>query len=386
MKTAETAKTDISQLHRIEYEASPDIVVSAPGMVRLMGEHTSDSDGMYLAFPFDRRVAVAVSARRDSSMRFYAADLNERKRTNVANLKYKREDRWANFMKGALSVFCSNGGSSKGFNVTIAGDVPQGLGLGSSAALLCASVRAAALLADADAGDESVERAALAINRGYFEKPSRIAEYAAVVRAREGSVALVDAKKGSVELLPEPFAGMKLVLTDSRVPRPPVDDELSERAADCARGLAMLGGKGGKTLRSFTVGDLDELMGVMPEHVRRHCTFFIEEVQRVKEARDAIKSTDLQSLARLLNKSQAGLRNHFEVSCPEVDWLVKRALEIPGVHASRMTGKGFGGCTLTMLDQSALEEYRKRLEEYERIFGFKPVAWEINQGTGMSSD
>jgi galactokinase len=84
-----------------------------------------------------------------------------------------------------------------------------------------------------------------------------------------------------------------------------------------------------------------------------------------------------------MNKSQAGLRNNYEISCPEIDWLVKRALEIDGVLTSRMIGKGFGGCTLSVMRSAALPEYLSRLEEYERIFGFKPNALEIFIGAGM---
>jgi galactokinase len=385
MNAAEGARMDISQLHRIEYEASPDVVVNVPGVVRLLGEHTVDADGMYLGLPYDRSMSVAMSARRDSSLRFFAADLNERKRTNLGNLKYKREDRWANYIKGALSAYLDGRPGTKGLNVSISGDIPQGLGLGSANALLCASVKAAATLSGAPLEPAALEQTAAEVMKHYFERPARSAEYSASLRAEASSLLLVDAYDARCERLDAIFSKAIVLLCDSKVPRPPVDDELRSRIQNCAKALATLGG-GARGLRSYTIEDLDEFMGRMPEYVRRHATFFIEELQRIKDARESIVRKDLPALSRILNKSQAGLRNHYELSCPEIDWLVKRAIEIDGVLASRMVGKGFGGCTLTILLEDALPEYRKRLEEYERIFGFRPVVWEIKPWHGADAN
>lgn len=377
----------IDQMHRLEYETPPDVVVSAPGCVRLIGEHTTDADGLMIAFPLDRRVSVAISCRRDSSIRFFAADLNERKRTNLSNLKFKREDRWANFVKAAMTSYLGDSSGAKGYNITISGDVPQGLGLGSATALQCAAAKAAALAAGFDPKPADLAQAIVDTDRSYFERHTRVSDFISTLAASDGDLSFVDALRGTAESLPSIFGTKRLLLTDSRVPRPPLDSELRMRSADCMSGLELMRGPGTtRSLRDFGIEELDEYMGIMPERVRRHCAFFVEEAQRVLEAKDAIVHNDLGSFAKALNKSQSGLRNNYEISCPEVDWLVKRAMEIPGVLASRMIGKGFGGCTLTILDESAMADYRSRLEEYERIFGFKPNALEISVGAGMISE
>ncbi len=373
----------ITQLHRMEYETSPDVVVSAPGCVRLIGEHTIGADGLMLAFPLDRRVSVSVSSRRDTSIRFFAVDLNERKRTNLSNLKYKREDRWANYIKAALAAYSAESGGGKGFNITVSGDIPQNLGLGSAVALQCAAIKAAALTAGFDPGPSDLARKLAESDRSYFEKQSVAATYLATLAASEGHFVYIDALRVSSESIPSLPDSTRMVLTDSRVPRPPLDKELKQRADNCATGLAFMNGSGSRKLRDYSIDELDEYMGLMPERVRRHCAFFVEEIERVKEAREAARHHDVGSFAKAINKSQAGLRNYYEISCPEIDWLVKRALEIDGVFASRMIGKGFGGCTLSLLASSAIDTYRTRLDEYERIFGFKPSALEISVGAGM---
>ncbi len=373
----------IAQIHRAEYESLPDIVVSAPGIVRLIGEHTIDAEGLMLAFPMERRVSIAISYRKDSSIRFFASDLNERKRTNLSNLRYKREDRWANLIKASVSAYVGDAAVFKGFNITISGDVPMGLGLGSATALRAASAKAAALISGLDPGADQIAASIAEVDKTFFDRQTRPAHYLAALGAKTGSIACIDGLRGSVENLSSIFGDVRLILTDSKVPRPPLEGELNQRALDCSTGFSIMHGTGHHRLRDCSAGELDEYMGIMPERVRRHCSFFVDEIQRVREAREAILHNELASFAKIMNKSQAGLRNNYEVSCPEIDWLVKRALEIDGVLTSRMIGKGFGGCTLTAMRSSALAEYLSRLEEYERIFGFKSNALEIFIGAGM---
>ena len=113
-------------------------------------------------------------------------------------------------------------------------------------------------------------------------------------------------------------------------------------------------------------------MGLIPETTRKRCLHVVEENQRVLEAEAALRKNDVAGFGRLMNRSHESLRDQYEVSCPELDWLVKRAWETEGVYGSRMTGAGFGGCTVTLIEEKAIPEYVARLEAYERIFSFKP--------------
>ena len=338
---------------------------------------------MVLSFPFDRRVSIAVSPRRDSSIRFYASDLNERKRTNLANLKFKREDRWANFIKAAVASCAEAGHASRGLNVTLCGDIPQGLGLGSATALRCAATIAVALGTDWQATSEEVLGSLVDSDGNYFNRPGFPALYASTLSATAGHMTFVDAKDNSSASMPMRVDDCRMFLIDTKVPRPPLDGEIQMRSDDCDTGLEILNGSGSRVLRDFSVDELDEYLGVMPERIRRHCVFHIEELQRVRDAREAILHADYQSLYRLLNKSMTGLRNHYEISCPEVDWLVKRGQEIPGVLATRLLGRGFGGAVLAILENRAVSDFTSRIEEYERIFGFHAGLLEISSGTGM---
>jgi galactokinase len=113
-------------------------------------------------------------------------------------------------------------------------------------------------------------------------------------------------------------------------------------------------------------------MGEIPEATRKRCLHVVEENQRVLEAEEALRHHDLVAFGKLMNRSHESLRDLYEVSCPELDWLVKRAQETEGAYGSRLTGAGFGGCTVTLIEEEAIPRYREHITAYERIFGFRP--------------
>jgi galactokinase len=374
---------DIAALHRAEYDVAPDIVAAAPGVVKFLGEHTEASEGLVLAAALSFEIQVAISLRRDSSLRFFAADLGERKRTSVGNLKYKREDRWANYPKGVLDLLVKEGMPAKGVNFTIVGDVPVGLGLASSAALGLASAMAFKELFGLNKKGEELAELSRRAEAEFLGRPVPSYDHLTAAAPAGGSVSIVDLRTDRRRAVPFLDGNYIIALTDSKVPRLNVDAELKQRADDCQKCLAALAKGSGKTLRDFGVEEVDELMGNLPESVRRRCLYVVEELSRVAEAEDALVKGDAAAFGRAVNKSHASLRNLYEVSCPEIDWLAKRATEIDGVLCSRLTGKGFGGCTVTVMAESALPEYKKRLEDYERIFGFRPTIHETKLAGGL---
>lgn len=374
---------DIVALHRAEYEGSPDVVAAAPGVVKMLGEQTESSDGLVLAAALSFDIRVAVSFRRDSSLRFFAADLGERKRTSLGNLKFKREDRWANYTKSILDGLFKSGVAPKGVNVTISGDIPTGVSLASSAALGLASAMALKELFGLSLRPEELVELCRKAETDFMGKTSALYDSMTSALATPNSISIVDLRSGRRRSLPFVDGDYAVILTDSKVPRLSVDAELRQRDEDCKRCLALIAKGSRRTLRDLSPDEIDELMGVLPESVRRRCLHVVEEGLRVLEAEDALAEGDAAAFGRVINKSHTSLRNLYEVSCPEVDWLAKRAVEIDGVLCSRLTGKGFGGCTVTIMKREAVGEYKKRLEDYERIFGFRAVIHEAEFSGGL---
>ena len=189
---------DIAELHTQEFEAPPEVIASAPGTIRFLGEHTEDSEGVVLSIAVSQRIAVAVSPRRDPSLRFYAADLNERKRTSLANLKFKREDRWANLPKGILAALFDQGTPSKGFNVTVSGDIPQGIGLGSSASFVVAAAAAFSSALGKSLGNDGIVDLCRTAESEFCGRQFGPAEHVVPVVSRPGTAVSVEIGRAHV--------------------------------------------------------------------------------------------------------------------------------------------------------------------------------------------
>ncbi|GHV26607.1 galactokinase [Spirochaetia bacterium] len=380
---------DIGQIHRTEYDIDADrpepvVIAEAPGRIHYLGEHGESEAGLFLSSAIDRHIRVSVSMRRDNSLRFFAADLGERKRTTLINLKYKREDRWSNYIKVAIQVFADLDYPVKGLNFILVGDIPQQVGLAASSAIEVASAVALKGFFKAPISDKELLNRLLATSSAFFGKPISPVDYLIMFHAKKDSFLVVDEAKMAVRRIKFPLSKYKIVVMDSRVPRQVVvEDELKHRRQDLKKGLEILSRKKpGTSFKDYAAPDLVESMGDLPEEVRRRSMHVVQEIHRIYEAEDALKRQDFPLLSKVLFHSHESLRDLYEVSCPEIDWLVKRAQEIEGIIGSRMTGQGFGGCTYTIIPEAAMGEYRRRLEDYERIFGFHPPTYEIRPATG----
>ncbi|MDR3341312.1 MAG: galactokinase [Treponema sp.] len=379
---------DIGPIHRKEYEldadrSEPIVIAEAPGRVHYLGEHGEPKAGLFFSSAIDRYVRVAVSIRKDNSLRFYAADPGERKRTTLINLKYKREDRWANYIKVAIQVFAELGCPVKGLNFTLSGDIPQQIGLASSQAIEVAAVVALRGFFAVDISDEDLLNRLISAKEVFFGKNTNAVDYIIAMSAEKDHFLVVDEATLDLRTVESSFAAYKILIMDSRVPRMGVEDELKHRRQDIKKGLELLAKKKpGDSFRDFAAADLIDSLGNFPEELRRRSMHIVQELRRVYDAEDALKKADFPALSKIIFHSHESLRDLYEVSCPEIDWLVKRAQEIEGVLGSRMTGQGFGGCTYTIIKEDAIEEYRRRLEDYERIFGFHPIIYEVQPAAG----
>ncbi|MDR2501280.1 MAG: hypothetical protein LBD37_09445 [Treponema sp.] len=379
---------DTGQIHRAEYDAGEDrsepmVIAEAPGRMHYLGEHGEPKAGLFLASAIDRFIRIAVSPRKDNSLRFFAADLGERKRTTLINLKYKREDRWANFIKVAIHVLVELGCPVKGLNFSLTGDIPPQAGFASSSAIEVAAAAALREFFHADIADRELLKHLAASHALFFGKSANIVDYEMIFFAEAGHFLIVDEASMEIKQIESPFARYKILIMDSRVPRLGVEDELRQRRLAIKKGLELLSlRKEGINFRNFAAGDLVEYIGDLPEEIRRRSMHIIQELRRVNDAEEALKKPDFAVLSKVFFHSHESLRDLYEVSCPEIDWLVKRAQETEGVLGSRMTGQGFGGCTYTIIAIDAVEEYRRRLEDYERIFGFRPLTYEVRLAGG----
>ncbi len=374
---------DLIRSHLEEYGQGPNIIAQAPGRVNLIGEHTDYNEGFVLPMAIDYYVRVAVSGRKDQHLRFFSADFKDRKRTSLSNLRFKKEDRWANYPKAIISVLLNRGYDIGGLSFTVTGNIPIGVGLSSSAALEVATAYAVQKLLGIEISGPELARLAQEAENSFVGVQCGIMDQFVSRMAQEGSAMFIDTRNMEYRHIPIKLETVKILITNSNVPRSLVDSEYNQRRAECEKCVSLLSArKSGRSLRDYSAADLRDSMGLIPETTRKRCLHVVEENERVREAEGALKKNDIISFGKLMNRSHESLRDQYEVSCPELDWLVKRAWETEGVYGSRMTGAGFGGCTVTLIEEKAIPQYEARLEAYERIFSFKPEAFVCSPADG----
>ena len=372
--------------HISEYGNKPEVIASAPGILNLMGEHTDYNDGCVVQTTINRRSFIAVSGRKDNSLRFYLADSDEKKRTTVPNLKYKREDRWANYPKGVLYELVNMGFPVRGMDVTIMNELVPGIGLGASAALETAFTAAVSRLFGFKLSESQLIQAASYAESAFIGRNTEITDQFVSALGKKKKAIFLDLRSLDFEYLPLDLHSLELVLINSNVPGTESvrEAELHERREQCAECVDYLSRKKpGKSLRDYSMEDISGGLGLLPEQIRRICTHVIGETERSLEAKTAITEKNFDLFGRMMNRSHESLRDNYEVSCPELDWLVKRSQEMDGVLGSRMTGGGFGGCIVSLIQDKVLDNYIERLQEYEHIFGFEPEIFVCEPAEGV---
>jgi len=360
------------EVHRKEYGTFPTVTASAPGKVGLLGDYTEFAKGVGISAALSCRLFVTISARPDPMVRFYSREYNERKKTAPTNLKFRKEDRWANYPKGVLATFAQLGVKVEGLDLAVTGDIPQSIGLASSQALCLASALAFNDFFQTGFSLAQLIQIAHKTESVFLGQSSDIGPFFLQAYAREDHLFLLDFRTLEWERLPFPAQIGELAILNSRVPSSSFDSSAARAREECELCLKHLAaGRAGRALRDFNRTELRERVGTLPESARRRSLHVIDEIGRTLEARDAWVARDGATVGRLMNRSHESLRDLYEVSCPEIDWLVKRLQESESVVGARMSGEDSGGCVVAVARPDAWKKFRSQTEEYERIFGFK---------------
>lgn len=370
----------IVNFHIDEYGDEPEACAAAPGRFHLLGEHTWFAQGNTLSMAINHFLYICASQRTDNNFRLFSISLNERKKISSAGLRYRKEDRWANSVKAVIAAFNDFGYQISGLNFTILSEIPSDAGLGTPNALKTATALVlrkifAPKLTKSDLVD-ILEHA----NVQHLNTYPHRADILCALYAKTNHCVRTDHRKKTAEIYPFPIEGHTILITDSRVPRIIAREELGTRLGECIDAYELVKKQPDmpKDMSQLTEKMLEEIE--IPESVRRRVTYIIRESLSVDDAVDALKRNDNVALSRILNRSHEGLRDRFEISCPELDWIVKRSLEFiepsaTNMVCARMTGKGFGGCTYTIIREDDVLGYIEKLDDYERIFGFKPLLY-----------
>ncbi len=365
----------------------------APGRVNLIGEHTDYNDGFVMpaAIPYatevaamkrDDRVVNARSERFEGAVSFELDSLFDSADAPAGDEKQRD---WGDFVRGVCIELARAGVALVGADLLVASNLPLGAGLASSAALSVAVALALLRLADVSLEDTAsapatIDNAALArlaqrVEAEHAGAQVGIMDPWIILNARERTAALLDTRSLQARYLPLP-KGTSLVICNTMVKHELASSAYNERRAQCAEGAAILGVE---ALRDADLAMLEAHRDRLPLTIYRRCRHVLTENERVLEAAAAFESGDPARFGSLMYASHESLRDDYAVSCAELDAMVSIARHFPGVYGSRMTGGGFGGCTVTLVDVERAEALRAFVaREYGRRFG---KTTEIYDGT-----
>ncbi|XP_074745184.1 galactokinase [Strix uralensis] len=337
----------------------------APGRVNLIGEHTDYNGGFVLPMALQLGTVLVGSPTQDGTISILttSAEADEPHRVQFpapcqGSPLSPGQPRWANYVKGVIQHY--RGGPVPGFNAVIASDIPLGGGLSSSAALEVATYTFLQQLCPDDGDLVAKALACQKAEHTFASMPCGIMDQFISVMGKEGHALLIDCR--SLETVPVPLADASLavLITNSNVRHTLTGSEYPTRRRQCEEAAATLG-KG--SLRDATMAELEAARSRLGEEVYRRARHVVGEIARTAQAAKALQDRDYRTFGRLMVESHNSLRDDYEVSCPELDELVAAALEVNGVYGSRMTGGGFGGCTVTLLEAGAAERAQHHIQE-----------------------
>jgi galactokinase len=351
-------------------------VFTAPGRVNLIGEHTDYNDGFVLPMAIERHTAVAAAARSDRKVRVQSLDEGGSFEFDLSAPGPKQRRLWLDYVEGTAQALLARGFALRGADLLLVSDVPRGAGLSSSAALEMSVGLALATLGE----NSPIDRVKLALagqaaEHEYVGTKCGIMDQYISALGQKDHALLIDCRSLEPTAVPLQLGDNVVLMCDSRVHHELASSAYNRRREECRQGVTLLERAlpGIKALRDVTTEQFQEHEALLPEPVRARCRHVVTENARTLEATQALRAGDLATFGRLMVESHESLRRDYEVSCAELDTLVDIATGEPGVHGARMTGGGFGGCTVNLVATSALERVSEALRrKYAEQYGKEP--------------
>ena len=357
-------------------------VYRAPGRVNLIGEHTDYSGGLVMPVAIDLFTWVAVNPRPDRMVRAHSKTMGQTREFSLGG--NVAEGGWTRYLQGVAAALEDAGYAASGADLLIDSDVPLGSGLSSSAALEVALGLAFASEAGHDIESTSLAKICQRAENHYVGVQCGIMDQMAAACGQPGHALMIDCESLACTPLPLP-AAVRIVVANTMVRHAHGTGEYNRRREELEAGLHALGdGAGLAHPRRLTVGQVEA--ADIPEIPRRRVRHVVTENSRVEQAAVALAGNDFASLARLMAQSHESLRDDYEVSCVELDAMVEAAQRAPGVRGTRMTGGGFGGCTVSLVDESEVDAFRACVaREYRGAFGRDPALHVCSAAPGVQA-
>jgi galactokinase len=359
--------------------------VQAPGRVNLIGEHTDYNDGFVLPAAIQMQTTVGVARRNDGRLAVFSQNYGERFEFEVEHLPREARHHWSDYVIGVSQKLKEKGVKLPGASLLIEGNVPEGAGLSSSASLEVAVCEALLEVSGAKMEREEIARLCQRAENEFVGARCGIMDQFIAVHGRKDHALLLDCRSLEYRYQPIPEQ-VRLVICNTMVRHSVAGGEYNLRRKECEEAAQFFAElkPGVKALRDVSVEDFESHAGQLPEVIRKRARHVITEDARVIEAAAALECHDVARFGELMKESHASLRDDFEVSCRELDVMVELAGKIDGTYGARMTGGGFGGCTINLVQGENVDAFQARIRrEYEAATGLDPDIYICTAAEGL---
>jgi galactokinase len=363
------------------------LTVKAPGRINLIGEHTDYNEGFVMPAAIQKAATVYIEKREDSAIHLFAEDIQESYTLNLDTVAKSSKD-WANYIIGVIAQFQKLVTIPAGFTLRLKSDVPIGAGLSSSAAIECAVAFAINELFSLGLDRMQLTKMAQKAEHEYAGVLCGIMDQFASMFGKKDQVILLDCKTMHYQYYPLKLANYDIVLLDTQIKHALASSEYNTRRAECEQGIVMIQQKypTTKSLREVSMDMLNECVdSSQMKKVYNRCKYVIEEIERTQAAAKDLQEGQLAAFGQKMFATHDGLSLLYEVSCPELDFLVKEVKDNPNVIGARMMGGGFGGCTINLIKKEATASVVQELvASYHKTFQKNLLSYEVNIDDGAS--
>jgi galactokinase len=357
----------VAKAYRKTFGVSADLYLTAPGRVNLIGEHTDYNEGYVFPAAIDLRISGAFSRRNDDLVRLSSLDFKEAVEFSLTDIRYDKNDLWGNYPRGIALAMQNKGIALCGMQGIIKSEIPVGSGLSSSAALEMIIGRALLFIAKKRLSLSELAKLGQEAENSFVGVNCGIMDQFIVAKARKDHALLLDCRSLAYKHVPLRLGGYRLVVANTRKERTLAGSEYNKRRSECERALKILSkalGRDLAALRDVTSREFAEHGEKLPSLLRRRAEHVVYENGRVLDSVKLLRKEGrgwYDAFGKLMVESHNSLRDLYQVSCRELDVMVDLALNQAGVAGSRMTGAGFGGCTISLVKKSNLEEFVRRV-------------------------
>ncbi len=368
------------------FQKKPEHIFLSPGRINIIGEHVDYNDGFVLPAAINKYICFAISKNKNSDCALVAKDLNELYSFNIKDKLQPIEKMWVNYILGVLHLLKEKGLPEKGFTIVFSSTIPMGAGLSSSAALECGIAYAMNKMFNLNISNEEIARIGQKAEHTFAGVNCGIMDQFAAVFGKKNNVIKLDCTTLAHEYHKANFNEYQLVLFDSCVKHTHLTSGYNDRRKEVEQGLTVIKSNYPEvtSFRNCTEKMLLSLKDTLGEIIFNRCLFVVHEIERVELAVKALTDGNIEQLGNLMTKTHYGLSELYEVSCPEMDFLVAEAITISDIIGARMMGGGFGGCTINLVKKenvNAVIEKMKQAYATQYNIGLKYYKIKIAKGT-----